>query len=158
MASAPGQERAWAYGLSSRSVVDARRMLSFGDLDDATRIPMTDITPGATTGDHIALHAAKRPDAVALVNRARAISYAEFSRDIGRVTPAIREFGLPSRSAVAVGCDDHYLQWLLLLAFERLSIATASYHDGEGPAEYGELLAGVDLVLSEEHFPIVGAK
>lgn len=118
---------------------------------------MTDLPAGATTGDYIALHAAEGPDGVALVNHGRAISYAELGRDIGKFAGALREFGLPRGSDVAVGCDDFYLHWLLLLAFERLNVATASYHSGEGAADCGELLAGVDLVLSEEHFPLHGA-
>ncbi|HXP73227.1 MAG TPA: class I adenylate-forming enzyme family protein [Stellaceae bacterium] len=118
---------------------------------------MTDLPARATTGDHVAFHAAERPDGVALVNRGRAISYAELCRDIGKFASALREFGLPRGSAVAVGCDDFYLHWVLLLAFERLNVATASYHSGEGLADCGELLAGADLVLSEEHFPLQGA-
>ena len=118
---------------------------------------MSNLPAGATTGDHVALHASERPDAVALINDGRAISYAEFQRDIGKFAAALGEFGLPPRSVVAVGCDDFHLHWLLLLAFERLNVATASYHSGEGAADCGQLLAGVDLVLSEEHFPLHGA-
>src|SRR5579885_2883407 len=79
------------------------------------------------------------------------------SSDIGKFAAALGEFGLPPRSVVAVGCDDFHLHWLLLLAFERLNVATASYHSGEGAADCGQLLAGVDLVLSDEHFPLHGA-
>jgi 2,3-dihydroxybenzoate-AMP ligase len=118
---------------------------------------MTDLPAGATTSDHIALHAAERPDGVAIVNRGRAISYTELGRDIGKFASAVHEFGLPHGSAVAVGCDDFYLHWVLLLAFERLNVATASYHSGEGLADCRELLAGVDLVLSEQHSRLHGA-
>jgi len=110
------------------------------------------------TADYIALHAAERPDAAAVVNNGHAISYAEFDRDIGRFTAALSEFGLPRGVTVAVGCEDFHIHWLLLLALERLDVATASYHSGEGPRECRELLAGADLVLSEAHFPTDGAK
>jgi acyl-coenzyme A synthetase/AMP-(fatty) acid ligase len=106
----------------------------------------------------VAAHAAERPEAVALVNSDRAVSYIEFNRDIGKFAAALREFGLPPGSTVAVGCDDLYTHWLLLLAFERLNVVTASFGRGESPAAYRELLAGVDLVLSETHIPIPGAK
>jgi 2,3-dihydroxybenzoate-AMP ligase len=110
-----------------------------------------------STGDCIAFYAAERPEALALVNGQRAISYAEFNCDIGKFTAALREFGLPRGSTVAVGCDDFYTHWLLLLAFERLNVATASFDKMESPAAYREFLAGVDLVLSEGHFSIAGA-
>ena len=118
---------------------------------------MSDLPAGATTGDYLARHAAERPEGVALINDGRTISYAELSRDIDRAAGALWEFDLQPGSAVAVGCDDFYLHWLLLLAFERLNVATASYHSGEGRTDCGALLADVDLVLSEEHFPRHGA-
>ena len=109
------------------------------------------------TSDHIAFHAAERPDAVALVNNGREITYAEFSLDIRKFTRALREFGLPRGAKVAVACDDIYFHWLLLLASERLGIATASFESGDGWGR-GPLLAYMDLVLSEPHFPIQGAR
>jgi 2,3-dihydroxybenzoate-AMP ligase len=118
---------------------------------------MIDASSCVSTGDHIALYAAERPEAVALVNSGRVISYAEFGRDIARLAATLREFGVPRGGAVAVGCDDLYLHWLLLLAFEQLNVASASYHSGEDPAGCSELLAGADLVLSEAHYPSAGA-
>jgi acyl-coenzyme A synthetase/AMP-(fatty) acid ligase len=108
-----------------------------------------------TTADRIAFHATERPEAAALVNGGRTISYAEFRRDIGKFVVALREFGLPHGSTVAIGCDDVYTHWLLLLAFERLNVATASFDRMETPPR--ELIAGVDLVLSEAHFLVLGA-
>ena len=120
---------------------------------------MTEVpASGMITADYIALHAAERPDAAALINNGRAISYAEFYRDVGKFVAALREFELPRGTAVAVGCRDFYVHWLLLLALERLNVATASYHSGEGRQECQELLAGVDLVLSEVDFPTHGAR
>ena len=113
---------------------------------------------GMITADYMALQAAERPDAAALINDGRAISYAEFVSDVGRFVAALREFELPRGAAVAVGCDDFYIHWLLLLALERLNVATASYLSGEGPRECQALLAGVDFVLSEADFPTHGAR
>jgi len=107
---------------------------------------------GATTGDCIAAHARERPEAIALVSDGRAISYGELARDIPRFAAALRELDARRGSIAAVGCDDLHLHWLLLLAFERLGVGTASYHGGEDPVRCRELLSSVDLVLSEEHF------
>lgn len=110
-----------------------------------------------TTEDYIARHAAERPEAVALVNRGKAITYAEFARDIRRFAAALREFGVPSGGLAAVGCDDFHLHWLLLLAFERLNVGTASYHGAEIASGPRELLSSVDFVLCESDFTTVGA-
>jgi 2,3-dihydroxybenzoate-AMP ligase len=104
------------------------------------------------TADYIAFHAAERPEAIALTVRGRAISYARMSGDLGRVTGALRALGLSAGSAVAVGSDDLYVHWLLLLGLERLGVASASYLAEEGELA-APLLASVDLVLSEPHFP-----
>jgi 2,3-dihydroxybenzoate-AMP ligase len=110
-----------------------------------------------STADQVALHAAERPEAVAFIDRGRTISYAQFSRDIGKFSAALRDLGLPPTRTVAVGCDDVYIHWLLLLAFEQLNVATASFDLTESPATNGELLAGVDLVLSDESLSLAGA-
>lgn len=109
------------------------------------------------TADYIAFHAVERPDAIALVSNGRAILYGEFSRDIRKFTRAARELELPRGASVAVGCDDLYSHWLLLLAFEELGIATASFNAGEGESS-APLLAGVDLVVAEPHYPNSGAR
>ena len=72
------------------------------------------------TTDYIAFHAAERPSAVAIVVNGREISYAEFARDLRKMTRALREFALPRGAFVAIGVDDIYLRWLLRFAFERL--------------------------------------
>src|SRR5689334_5578705 len=103
------------------------------------------------TADYIAFHATSRPDAVALVDRGRAINFARFDRDLRTLTPAVSALGVPKGGSVAVGCDDLYTHWLLLLAFEELGIAAVSFYSLEG--EGASLpLGGVDLVLAEPHF------
>lgn len=109
------------------------------------------------TDDYIAYHAIERPDAVALVDHGRAVAFAAFSRDIRRLTRALGKLDVPRGGSVALGCDELYTQWLLLLAFERLGIATASFGAREGTAS-APLLESVDLVLSEPHFPAAGAR
>ena len=120
---------------------------------------ISDAPPGlADTTEYLALHASQRPDAVALIERGRSISYAEFSRDIGKFTVALRELGLPPGSTVAVGCRSTYTHWLLLLAFEQLNVATASFDPRESPEASADLLASIDLVLSDTDYRHVVVK
>jgi acyl-coenzyme A synthetase/AMP-(fatty) acid ligase len=109
------------------------------------------------SADYIAFHAIERPDAVALVDHGRTVTFAACNQDIRNLTRALGELGVPRGGSVALGCDEFYAQWLLLLALERLGIATASFGAGEGTAS-ASLLASVDLALSEPHFPAVGAR
>lgn len=100
------------------------------------------------TADYVAFHASERPDAVAVVDRGREITYRQFSRDIGAFIRAAREFGLSRGSLAAiewVGWSKAYSHWLLLIAFERLGVATATYIRDDRSAP---VLADADLVLS----------
>jgi acyl-coenzyme A synthetase/AMP-(fatty) acid ligase len=118
---------------------------------------MTRPTSLSCTEEYVALHAAERPSAFVMINSGRAVTYGEFAGDIGRCAAALRQFGVPSGGIAAVGCDDFYLHWVLLLAFERLNVGTASYHSGESAPGARELLSSVDFVLCEEHFATAGA-
>ena len=107
------------------------------------------------TADYVAFHASERPDAVAIVGHGHAITYAQLDRDIRAFTSIVREFDLSRGNSVAVGIGHLYAHWLLLIAFERLGVVTASYHSHK---ENGieALLAGMDLVLSgriDENLP-----
>jgi 2,3-dihydroxybenzoate-AMP ligase len=107
------------------------------------------------TVDYLRFHALAQPQAIALIQDGREIRYAEFACDLWKFTRAVRRFQLPRGSSVAIGCDDFYTHWLLILAFERLGIATASFGSTEGSASR-DLLGSVDLVLAEPHFPTGG--
>src|SRR5215470_4003438 len=100
------------------------------------------------TADYIAFHASERPDAVALVDRGREITYARLGRDVAAFVRAAREFELAPGDSAAVGWGDFYVHLLLLLALERLGVATASYLENEEPARLARTLAGFDLALS----------
>ena len=102
-----------------------------------------------STADRVALLAVDTPEAIAYIDDTRAITFAQFARDIGKFAAALRGLGLRFGSTVVVGCEDVYIEWLLLLAFERLNVATASLGSSEVPEAYKELLAGVDLLLSD---------
>ena len=110
-----------------------------------------------TTTGYVAQHATRRPDSVALVLRGQAVSYEELRQRTQKFACALNDFGVRPGSTAAVGCDDFGVHWALLLAFECLNVATASYHHREGALECRELLRDVDLVISEAHFPTHGA-
>ncbi|HTS91470.1 MAG TPA: class I adenylate-forming enzyme family protein [Stellaceae bacterium] len=105
-----------------------------------------------TTPTRIAALAVERPDAVAVVDRGRAVGYAQFAREIALYTRALHELGLRRGALVAVGCEDLYLHWLLLLACEQLALVTVSF--GSGELGTRELLARVDLALVEPNCPL----
>src|SRR5690349_4258991 len=108
------------------------------------------------TADHVASHAAKRPDAVAVIHDGRTISFAQLSADIRRAEVALAALGLERGNTVAVGTNDVYLDWLLLLACGRIGIGAASIQQRE---EKGEpLMASVDLVLAADGFFCPGAR
>ena len=112
-------------------------------------------TSRIVTIDYLEFHAQQQPDAIALIDRGREIRYGEMIRDLAKVAPALQAFNLPQGSSVAIGCDDFYLHWLLILGFERLGVATTSFHSREGAGVRG-LLGTVDLVLAEGHYPTGG--
>ncbi len=67
-----------------------------------------------------------------------------------RFTRALEDFNVPRGSLVAVACDDLYLHWLLLLAWENLGVATASYKRNEFQDAIGPLLQNAAFVMSTQ--------
>ena len=103
---------------------------------------------GAATADYIGFHAAERPDAIAIADPGREITYAQFDRDLGRFVRAVGDLGLARGRSVAIAWGELYSHWLLLLACEQLGIVTATFLFNDG-TEDSRLLETVDLVLSE---------
>jgi len=99
------------------------------------------------TANYLAFHAAERPQAVALIVQDREISFAQFHRDLGRVTHALQAMGRPPGSSVAIRCGDLYFHWLLL-GFEHLAVTTVSLDEREGD-EAAAFLSTIDLTLSD---------
>lgn len=109
------------------------------------------------TIEYIAYHALTRPGALAIIHDDRPVTYADLYRDVRRFMRAAQELALEPGASVAVGCQDFYAHWLLLLAFERLGIATASLAAREASPSTAPLLATMDLVLSDTEIPAAGA-
>jgi acyl-coenzyme A synthetase/AMP-(fatty) acid ligase len=96
---------------------------------------------------HIALHARRRPGAVAVLRGDGPVTYAHLHRDLCAVTQALRGFNLPSGAVAAIGHEDFYAQLLLICGCEALGIVTGSFRPDEGP-DADDLIASADLVLS----------
>lgn len=105
------------------------------------------------TLEHLAFHAAERPDALALIAQGREISFAQFHRDVGKVRQALQAIGRPAGSSVAVRCADIYFHWLLLLGFEALNVTTVSLDEREGDEAAG-FLSTIDFVMSDVPLPV----
>src|SRR5690242_17376216 len=118
---------------------------------------MTGMQPSAKSTDFVAFHAVERPNAVALLDNGRAISYAEMSRDLAKFVSAIQGLGVERGGQIAVGCESAYIHWLLLAACEHLGIATASYDKSERGAA-ALLLSGMDLVVADPSYDTTGAR
>jgi acyl-coenzyme A synthetase/AMP-(fatty) acid ligase len=104
------------------------------------------------TLEYLQFHAVERPEVLAFADGTREVGFAAMLKDFAKVAAAVRMLGLVPGQSVAVGCDDFYTHWLLLLAFEHLGIATASFQRNEG-AGCRTLLGAVDLVLAEPDYP-----
>jgi acyl-CoA synthetase (AMP-forming)/AMP-acid ligase II len=104
------------------------------------------------TIEYLRYFAVERPASVALVAGGRTVTYGEFGRDVWKFARALQRLGLQRGQSVAIGCDDFYVHWLLILAGEALGVVTASFQAKEGRAAQ-PLLGSVDLVLAEPHYP-----
>ena len=109
------------------------------------------------TANYLAFHATRRPTAVAARYAGREITYSEMNRTLRLMTQSLRELGLPQGSRVAVALNDAYAHLLLLLAFERLGIATASLQEVD-IARFLPELSTFDLLVTDPRPPIAGAR
>lgn len=116
--------------------------------------PPTDQTSlPPSTADYLAFHAAHTPGAVALVEDGVEISYARFHSDLLRITPALAALGVARGSLVSVSCAGLYIHWLLLLGWESLGVATASFVQGDLSATLIRMLNRSALVMSDHDLP-----
>src|SRR5690348_5305873 len=100
------------------------------------------------TSEFIAFHAAERPNAIALANNGREVTYHEFARAIPKVTRALGEFGLRRGARVAVACEDAYSHWLLRIGFEQLGVVAASFPTSAPPRSW-PFVQDFELILSD---------
>lgn len=106
---------------------------------------MTQTEGVAPTADYIAHYAALRPNDLAVIDESREITFARFQADISRFTQALTNAGVESGQTAAIQWTTLYEHWLMLLALERLGIASFSYTKQEAPV-YWPFLKTVDLI------------
>ena len=109
------------------------------------------------TADFIAFHAAERPDAVAVIYGDQRVTYAKLDRVLQAMTRSLSELGLAWGSRVAIAVDNTYVHLLLLLAFERLGIATASYQPIDD-AGIRQIPPFFDLIVTESESRFEGVR
>jgi acyl-CoA synthetase (AMP-forming)/AMP-acid ligase II len=110
------------------------------------------------TADYIAFHAIEQPNAVAFLDNGRAVTYAQFNREIRQFMRGVSQLGLSRGRSVGIGCHDLYLHWVLLLALQRLGITTASLQRDDGTQPKRDLGGKLDALLSEWDFPLAADK
>ena len=119
--------------------------------------PPDGIRTVAATAAFVTYHADQRPASVAVIEDGREITYAEFHRDLGRITAAVRDFGLQPGNIVAIEWTAFYHHFQLVLAFETLGVVTASFDRGDIKTVQ-PLLKFVDLVIGSPGIAPKGAK
>jgi acyl-coenzyme A synthetase/AMP-(fatty) acid ligase len=105
------------------------------------------------TSEYVEVHAAHRPDAVAVVFDGVSYSYARVDQDIKRFTLAIRGLRMAPGCRVAISTGNLYLHWLLLLACENLGLATWTFLFGEEEIVLRVQLPFADMVISDAPVP-----
>jgi len=106
------------------------------------------------TVHHIAYHAGRVPEAIAIIDHGKAFSYEVFYRDICKMIAAFKEFEIKTNQAVAVeflpthdNLASFYFHWITLLALEAYGVATMSYTKEEAWC-LEELRDTFDLVMT----------
>ncbi len=111
------------------------------------------------TTEYIAFHAAERPAAVAFIENGRELTYAQLAHDIRAFAGTLLELGVGHGSRVGLRLDLSYLQWVLLLALDRLR-ATAVLLNAREDGQAFPWLNRLDLIISTGERPsgLAGAR
>ncbi|MGA2552802.1 MAG: class I adenylate-forming enzyme family protein [Burkholderiaceae bacterium] len=107
------------------------------------------------TLEFIRFHAHRKSASIALGNNGVPVSYGELYRSVSDVMAGLRAFEIAEGSVVAIGCKDPYLELVLLLACEGLSVVRAPFAGPEDPAG-AHWIAAADVVVTDA--PIKGPK
>ena len=103
--------------------------------------------------------AAERPAATAVINNGSAIPYAALAKAMTQFANALHALGLRPGQMAAIECRDQYLHLLLLLAAERLGVATVSFVARElATTAPTTLFHQADLVVAEQAARVKGAR
>ncbi len=100
-------------------------------------------------------HARTRPDAVAVVDGAREIGYAQFAADIEKVARRLNAFKLAPGSRAVLFFASPYLHWLATIALWRLGVISISVYNLSQPELLQMLRANV-LITDRDNLQAEG--
>ena len=104
---------------------------------------MTELAHHPTLYADIARHAQERPDAIAVTDGARDVSYFRFAKDIEMVSRRLFSMQLPAISLVAISVQQPYLHWLVLIGLWRIGIASFSVDRGSETLKFNYFNANI---------------
>ncbi len=90
--------------------------------------PMTQIPEIPDFHTLLQSQARTQPDAIAVVDGAREISYAQFAADIEKVARRLNTYSMAPGSRAVLFFTSHYLHWLAVLALWRLGVISVSVY------------------------------
>ncbi len=85
-------------------------------------------------GAHLAFHARRRPDSIAVVHNGVTLSYAQLEQDLTRISMGLRALGVEPQCRVALCVSDLFVFFLLILALDRLGCAIAPFTAAREPS------------------------
>lgn len=91
--------------------------------------------------------AERQPDRPAVTDQGQVYTYAQFAEDFRRILTRLTRLNVPKDALVAVEWDGLYRHWLLLLGFESLGIATASYVPAPEESGFAPILERAALTM-----------
>ena len=111
--------------------------------------------PASPAGDRARQHfyavflaqAQRRPQALAIIDGKRHITYAQFLSDIDMVSRRLHSLALPKSARVAVSVSDYYLHWLALFGLWRIGRISLTLYDLGQPELFS--LSGATVLLTE---------
>jgi acyl-coenzyme A synthetase/AMP-(fatty) acid ligase len=110
--------------------------------------PIPDVPPSFNFYAAILENVRRRPDAIAVVDGDREITYAQFAKDIDRVSRRLHGLGLPERDRVAIRVIQPYLHWLVVIGLWRIRITSISV-DYDIKSDLTALF-GADVLISDQ--------
>ncbi|MES2149208.1 MAG: AMP-binding protein [Pseudomonadota bacterium] len=101
-------------------------------------------------------HASERPHAIAAIDGAHTISYAQFAADIECVSRRLHALALAPDQLCAIHVLQPYLHWLLLIGLWRNGILSLSVDNSATPDVLA--FAGAEVLLSDQGGPVFGGR
>lgn len=102
------------------------------------------------TGDYLSFHAALRPQSTALRQGDHSLTFADLHGRVRDAAAALSETGLVPGAFVCIEWTGLLDQMTLLLALERLGVASATFLPDAPAQDHAEMLEQADLILTDQ--------